>query len=194
MSAGAAPDRRHEDPDVGYLVEPRRRRPSANQFSLGTLLLLMTLVAVAIGLAVAIPPLGGWILVVGSLGLVRTIVECRRFLKDGRELLFVDKVSSFIGSLGFSFFAVISGMIIFGFLSMFAMGLAFLAQVIGEAVAGPAVATYAASVVGFVLILAVVAASVATFYSVYWKTISPRTTLDPPHASGQSGPESNAAR
>ena len=193
MSAGAANERRGEDGEIAHLAAPRRRAAAAYQFSLGTLLLLMTLVAVVAGLTVAVPPLGGWIIVVGSLGLVRTIVECRRYLKDGRELFFADKLGSFVSSLGYSFLAIISAMIMFGFLSMFAMGAAALAQAIGEAVAGPTAAVYAASVVGFVMILPVVAAAVATFFSVYWKTLSPRTTLDLP-PTRQPGRESNAAR
>jgi hypothetical protein len=192
MSAGAANERRGEEREIAYLAEPRRRMPAAYQFSLSTLLLLMTLAAVVIGLTVAIPPLGGWIIVVGSLALVRTIVECRRFLKDGRELLFSDKLVSFGSSLGYSFLAIVAALIMSGFLSMFAMGLTLLAQVIGDVVAGPSAAVYAGSVVGFGLILAVVAAAVATFISIYWRTISPRTTLDvppPPHPVE----ESNAA-
>ena len=183
MSAAAANQQPPGDREIAHLADPRRPRPGAWQFSLSTLLLIMTLVGFGAGLMVAVPPLGGWFIIVGSLALVRTLAECRRFMQDGRPLLLIDKTRSFGSSLVYSFLAVVSAMIVFGVLSMCAMGLIVAAQSIAEYLAGSNAATIAVSIVGLLSMLGVFAASALSFYSVYWKTIEPRLTLDPPASS-----------
>lgn len=173
-------------------ADPLRSRPSLLQFTLETLLLVMTLVATGLGLLVAVPPLGAWFVVIGGLALVRTIVECRRFLQDGRPLLLADKLGSFFGSLGYSFLAVVCSMIVFGMLSVFAMAVAGIVAQIMELVGSPPASDLVLAIIGFVATLPALAVTAMSFFSVYWKTILPRTTLDPP-TPRQSVPE-NASR
>jgi hypothetical protein len=179
MSAGAAQDRRQDDPDVGYLAEPRRRPPGWHQFSLETLLLMTTLAAACLGVAVTAPSIGGPVAVVVLLSLARTIAECRRFLLDGRRLSLADKGVSFARSLCYSYVALV-GTLLTGFL------LTAVAILVGGAV-GWMVETLAGNtatgifmpIVFVALAVAVVAGSGAVFILIYWKTLAPRLTLDP---------------
>jgi hypothetical protein len=183
MSSGTANHEPAGDREIAFLAEPRQQPPNALQFSLSTLLLIMTLVGVGAGLVLAVPPLGGWFIIIGSLALVRTLVECRRFLKDGRPLLVADKLRSYGGSLGYSFLAVVSAMIAFGVLSMCAMGVAMAVGSIAEYLIGGRGGLIVASIIGFIAIIGAVAVTAISFISVYWKTIEPRLTLDPPASS-----------
>lgn len=168
-----------------------RPRPGLLQFTLETLLLVMTLVAAGLGLLVAVPPLGAWFVVIGGLALVRTIVECRRFLQDGRRLLLADKLGSFFGSLGYTFLAAIYSMLVLGALSVVSLAVAALVAWMFE-IAGSSIASqWALAIIGLIATLPVFAVTAISFLSVYWNTILPRTTLDstmprqsiPEHAS-----------
>ena len=149
------------------------------QFSLSTLLVVMAFFAVGTALTTADRGLGGWFFVVIGLTLMRTFVECRRLLCDGRVLLMSRKLLAFAVSFGYTFLAFFSAMIVFSVLSMIAFAVASVAQLIGEFLGGQTVGLLTISVVGFGLMLGAALVAARTFYSLYWQTILPRTTLDP---------------
>jgi hypothetical protein len=70
------------------------------QFSIETLLLLTTLVAVCLGVAVAVPPLGLPISVVALGGLVRTLIIGKHHGRLGVPFPLGEKVAEFIISCG----------------------------------------------------------------------------------------------
>lgn len=161
------------------LSAERRPRPALVQFTLETLLLVVTLVAAGLGLLVAVPPLGAWLVIIGGLALVRTIVECRRFLRDGRPLLMADKLGSFFGSLGYTFLAVVYSLLVLGALSVVALAFAAFVAWMFEIADHSIASEWAVAIIGLVATFLILAVMVNAFHSVYWQTILPRTTLDP---------------
>jgi hypothetical protein len=179
MSPTAFHDQPDEHRKVSYYPAPPRRNKLPFQFSLATLLFVTTFVAVGAGLTAADVTLGASFLVVGGLALVRTFIECGRILQDGRLMLMSDKLGALVVSFGYTFLALVSAIVVYSVLGMLALGVASAAQWVAEMLAGPTAGLAAAAVVGFVLIACAVFVAARTFYSLYWKTISPRTTVDP---------------
>lgn len=175
----AANERMTEDRAIARLAEPRKAAGPL-QFSLETLLLVTTLIAACLGLAVAVPALGTPLVVVMVLALVRTLIECRRMLRDGRPIHFGDKLSSFVASLGYSFIALVGLVLSLFFLGAVALVLMSLAADITETIGGRGVAVGLIAILGLILTIAIVVASGIIFSSVYWSTITPRLTLHSP--------------
>lgn len=84
------------------------------QFSLETLLLVTTLVAVCLGLTMALPPLGLPISFVAFGGLVRTLVIGKQHQRFGVPFPLGEKITEFIISCG-----VVIGAIMVGMLTLF---------------------------------------------------------------------------
>ena len=108
--------------------EPRIVPPAAVvnplQFSLETLLLIVTLSAVCLGALVAAPGLGVLLLVIAVPALVRTCVSGIRSKQHGEKLTAVDKVMAFLASAAMAWAALMAaGMVLFvvGTVSLFAI-------------------------------------------------------------------------
>jgi hypothetical protein len=183
MSAGAAPDRRQGDPAVGFLAEPRRAPPGWHQFSLESLLLVTTLIATCLGVAVTVPSIGGPVAVVALLSLVRTIAECRRFLQDGQRLSLADKCTSFGRSLCYSYLTLVGTLLTVFFLSAVAILVGGAVHWIAGELGGNTARGIIMPIVAVTLAVAVIVGSGVVFILIYWKTLSPRLMLDlQPHS------------
>ena len=69
------------------------------QFSLATMFLLMTLIAVCLGVFVLAPGLGILLAIVSLPALARTVMVAGRRRQAGRRMTFADKLSAFLASL-----------------------------------------------------------------------------------------------
>jgi hypothetical protein len=161
-------------------AEPPRWSPAPFQFSLGTLLVVMTFFAVGTALTTADRGLGAWFFVVVGLTLMRTFVECRRHFSDGQTVLVSRKLLAFAVSFGYTFLAFFSAMIVFSVLSMLGVAIAIMAHLIAAFLGGQTVGMITMASVSFSLMVGAALVAARTFYSLYWQTILPRTTLDPP--------------
>jgi hypothetical protein len=173
MSAGAAEERPSNDREIAHLAHPRRPPPGMFQFSLGTLLLVTTLIAACMGLVVAAPPLGALLTVVVILALVRTAVECRRTLLDGRTLRLVDKLKSFLVSVGFTILAMTA---IYAALALSAVA-AWTVSSSSNWIIGADdgfIVMVVMPLMTLVFVVIGVCTGGVTFVLLYWRTIQPR--------------------
>lgn len=74
-------------------------KPSSTTFTLGSLMLVIALIAVCLGVLVEIPGLGVVLLLVSTPALIRTLVAVSRSKAAGRPIGGWDKVVLFAGSL-----------------------------------------------------------------------------------------------
>jgi hypothetical protein len=70
------------------------------QFSIGTLLLVTTLIAACLGISVAVPPLGIPLSIIAAGGLLRTFVVGKRTQRIGLHFSLEEKVTEFVISCG----------------------------------------------------------------------------------------------
>jgi hypothetical protein len=179
MTPATATERRDDDGSIACLVEPRRSAPPLLQFSLETLLLATTLIAACLGLVVAVPPLGVPVTVVVTLALIRTLIECRRMILDGRTLRFVDKLTSFLASVGFTVLAIAATYAAFAVSAMAAWTVGETANwIIGDG--NGFLVLIALPLITLVFVIVVVCGGGVTFFLFYWQTIKPRLTIDVP--------------
>jgi hypothetical protein len=88
---------------------PRASHASGHlQFSLESLFLVTTLIAVCLGALVAVPPLGVLAILVAGPALVRTLVEGHYARQAGRAMNTGDKLMAFIASTGVTLAALIA--------------------------------------------------------------------------------------
>jgi len=89
----------------------RPRQPSTAvfplQFSIETLLLLTTLVAVCLGVTVAVPPLGLWLFAISGAALVRTLIVGKQHQAAAMPFPAAEKVSEFVISAGIMIVALV---------------------------------------------------------------------------------------
>ncbi len=85
-------------PIVPQWVEARRANPA--QFSLETLMLIVTLVAVCLGMLAAAPGLGVLVSVVAAPALIRTLIAGYQEKAVGTKLTLGEKVITFLASTG----------------------------------------------------------------------------------------------
>jgi hypothetical protein len=83
------------------------------QFSLASLILVMTLVAVCLGVLMAAPGLGILLIIVAVPALVRTVVSGSQQKRTGAPLSLGQKVVAFLMSLGLMIAVGIAGIIAF---------------------------------------------------------------------------------
>jgi hypothetical protein len=93
----------------------KKRRASASQFSLESLMLLITLIAVCLGMIVAMPGLGVLVIIVAVPALVRTLIVGRHRKIAAAPLNLGEKVAAFLASTG-----IVMGILLAG-LSAFAV-------------------------------------------------------------------------
>lgn len=101
-----------EDPLPGR----RQARPISGpdaplQFSLETLLLVTTLIAVCLGVTVAVPPLGLIASFLAAGGFIRTLFVAKRFQQQGLPFGIGEKVTAFIISFGVVMGAIVLGLV-----------------------------------------------------------------------------------
>jgi hypothetical protein len=176
MTSAAAD--RTRDPLFDHLAEPRRPVPSLLQFSLGTLLLVTTLIASCLGLIVALPPIGTPLTIVAVLALLRSIAECRRMLQDGLPIFVDDKLWSYAGSLVYTFFGLVAAFFTLVLVSILGTAVAAAATLVVESLVGQTAATIVLGIFSLMWLVATLAVSASVFVWVYWRTITPRLTLD----------------
>lgn len=83
------------------LAAPPAPRPDEPlQFSLATLLVVMTFIAVCLGISVAVPPLGIPISAIAVGGLVRTLAVGKHYRRIGLPFLLDDRIAEFTVSCG----------------------------------------------------------------------------------------------
>ncbi len=70
------------------------------QFSIGTLLLVTTLIAACLGITVAVPPLGIPISIIAAGGLIRTLVVGKHLQRLGLPFSLEEKLTEFVISCG----------------------------------------------------------------------------------------------
>jgi hypothetical protein len=96
-----------EDSPRSHRAPPRRT--SGVQFSLETLMLVITLFAVCLGVIMAAPGLGILVAIVAAPALVRTLVAGYQERKAGTPLTLGEKLLTFLASTGVSLAVVITG-------------------------------------------------------------------------------------
>jgi len=79
---------------------PAPRPDEPLQFSLATLLVVMTFIAACLGISVAVPPLGIPISAIAVGGLVRTLAVGKHYRRLGLPFLLDDKIAEFTVSCG----------------------------------------------------------------------------------------------
>jgi hypothetical protein len=94
--------------------EAKNRGDAPLQFSLGTLLVVITLIAACLGLTMAVPPLGLPVSFIALGGLVRTLVIGKQHQRLGVPFPLGEKITEFIVSCG-----VVVGATMVGMLTLF---------------------------------------------------------------------------
>ena len=92
----------------------RRRRANPTQFSLESLMLVVTLVAVCLGMIMALPGLGILISIVAAPALVRTLITGYQEKAAGGHLTLAEKVMAFVASTGVTLAVLLTGFAAFG--------------------------------------------------------------------------------
>jgi hypothetical protein len=92
----------------------RQRRANPTQFSLESLMLVVTLVAVCLGMIMALPGLGILISIVAAPALVRTLIAGYQEKAAGGHLTLAEKVMAFIASTGVTLAVLVTGFAAFG--------------------------------------------------------------------------------
>ena len=92
----------------------RRRRANPTQFSLESLMLVVTLVAVCLGMIMALPGLGVLISIVAAPALVRTLIAGYQEKAAGGHLTLAEKVMAFVASTGVTLAVLVTGFAAFG--------------------------------------------------------------------------------
>lgn len=75
-------------------------KPSSRTFTLGSLMLVIALIAVCLGVLVEVPGLGVILLLIATPALIRTLVAVSRRKAAGQPLLWWEKLAVFAGSVG----------------------------------------------------------------------------------------------
>jgi hypothetical protein len=153
----------------------KKRRASASQFSLESLMLVITLIAVCLGMLVAVPGLGVLVCIVAVPALVRALIAGRQHKAVSGSLNLQEKVLAFLASTG-----IVLGILLAG-LSAFAVacvGTCFAALGIAEASGSGAAENWI-----FPLALgSAVVVALAVVGWLFWLTL-PRTPAGgPPHS------------
>jgi hypothetical protein len=169
MSADAANERRGEEREIADLVEPHGRPPKLLQFSLETLLLVTTIIAASLGLAVAVPSMGGPVAVLVVLALIRTLAECRQFQCNGRSVSLVDKLHSFGRSLCYSYLTLVGTLLTAFFLTAVAMLIGGVVYEVALEIGGGTVIAFVMPFVIVSLAVGVIAGSGVVFFLIYWR-------------------------
>jgi hypothetical protein len=107
----------HDESVVVASSKEIRRKQAGFQFSLGTMLLVMTLVAACLGISVGVPILGIPLSVVAAGGLIRTAIVGKRYQRLGVPFPVGEKVTEFLLSS-----AIVVGAIWVGVGTLVAMG------------------------------------------------------------------------
>lgn len=92
----------------------QRRRANPAQFSLESLMLVVTLVAVCLGMMMALPGLGILISIVAAPALVRTLIAGYQEKVAGGHLTLAEKVMAFVASTGVTLAVLVTGFAAFG--------------------------------------------------------------------------------
>jgi hypothetical protein len=101
-------------------AEEAALRPSL-QFSLGTMLLVMTLVASCLAMSLAVPLLGIPLSVIAAAGLVRTAIVGSARIRAGERFEWAEKLREFAVSSAVSTFALVAGFVTFAAIANLAM-------------------------------------------------------------------------
>jgi hypothetical protein len=94
--------------DLTLYIGPVEHFP--RRLDLGSLMLLIAVVAVCLGVTREAPPLGVFLLVVAVPALLRTLVWVARFRQDGRPMLWPEKLGAFAASLGIVWLIVVGAL------------------------------------------------------------------------------------
>jgi hypothetical protein len=92
----------------------RQRRANPTQFSLESLMLVVTLVAVCLGMVMALPGLGILISIVAAPALVRTLIAGYQEKAAGGHMTLTEKVMAFVASTGVTLAVLVTGFAAFG--------------------------------------------------------------------------------
>lgn len=90
----------HGESVVHATAQSLGRQAGGLQFSMGTLLLVMTLIAACLGISVAVPPLGIPLSIIVVGGLVRTLLIGKQYQRLGLPFPLEEKLTEFIISCG----------------------------------------------------------------------------------------------
>jgi len=151
------------------LVSAAQQPPAASfQFSIQTLLLITTLVAVCLGALVTVPGLGGVAIVIAIPALVRTCVSGAAMKREGHHLTTTDKIMSFLASAAIAWAAIAAAAIAFcAVCTVSFVG----ALAVNEAAGGnvPLDGTLSNTIFGIGFILCI-AAALGAFIGMFWIT------------------------
>jgi hypothetical protein len=95
------------EPTSPFRAPPRRASPA--QFSLETLMLVITLIAVCLGVIMAAPGLGILVAIVAAPALVRTLVAGYQERRAGTPMTLSEKLLAFLASTGVAVAVVVTG-------------------------------------------------------------------------------------
>jgi hypothetical protein len=179
MDAIVIPNRVH----AGLPAVPVRRPSSSPpfQFSIDTVLLITTALAISLAAMVAVPAIGGVVFIFSLLVLVRTVVRTTRQAHANPMITLDDKIFAYGDSLIATFVASFAFFIV-----------VFAGSVLTAAVTGAANAMFGAQprftllelivqswaiLLGLAGLLATGLGGAAAFWSFYWKTLPPITAV-----------------
>jgi hypothetical protein len=138
------------------------------QFSIQTLLLVTTLVAVCLGALVAVPGLGALAIVIAIPAIVRTCVTGAAMKREGHTLTATDKVMAFLASAAITWAAIAAACVAICATCTVTL---FTGMAIGEAAGGnaPFAQSFSEIIIwiGFVLCCA---AGLGAFIGMFWIT------------------------
>jgi hypothetical protein len=141
--------------------------PQPFQFSLESLLLVITLVAVCLGAFVATPGLGVLALIVAAPALLRTFYEGRQARQRGKSFTLAEKLAAFAASAGIALAALSAAAAAF-----FAACTASLLAVcfVGSATGNGPVSSGVEQTVFITCVVICIAASITGFVGIFWLT------------------------
>jgi hypothetical protein len=150
-----------------------KSEPIANvQFSLETLFLIITALALYLAALIAAPLVGATVMAVGVPALVRTVIHTTRELGRGRHFRLADKIESYCTSLVATFLALSAAMA-----TLLVATVLFSVTALFAATSSSAVLDFIAAAVGVLGCLAFLLLSLPVFHCFYWQTLPPENEV-----------------
>jgi hypothetical protein len=155
----------HESPFAASWNPRAGVKPVPWQFSLESLLMVITLAAVCLGAFAATPGLGILALIVATPALIRTLYEGHQARRAGKQLSLGEKVLAFSASAGIALAALVAAAGAF-----FVACTASIAAICFSASAGGGVSSGAEQAIFMTCLIVCGLASLAAFAGIFWLT------------------------
>jgi hypothetical protein len=146
-----------------------KSEPIANvQFSLETLFLIVTALALYLAALIAAPLVGSAVMAVGLPALVRTVVQTNREVGHGRHFRLADKLESYCTSLVATLLAFSAAMA-----TLLVATVLFSVTALFASASSSVLLDFLAAAIGVLGCLSFLLLSLPVFHCLYWQTLPP---------------------